>query len=170
MDGILANKWRCTEVCWSLSCSLKWTSFGTLIAGSNVNLLLWNCVAGNLQLSTQFQSKQKTDYCLQDWSCQFIILLLLQLFMLYVASVNFWFSCCCSTLSCMLLSRTRSTLLWISCTLLLILDVGLDLHAFCFLFVCLWAVHKIHFMHSVNTKIQEPKGWLLVLQTPARAA
>jgi hypothetical protein len=37
-----------------------------LIAGSNVKLLLWNCVAGNFQLSTQFQSKQKTDYRLHD--------------------------------------------------------------------------------------------------------
>jgi hypothetical protein len=95
--------------------------------------LLWNCVAGNFQLSTQFQSKQKTDYRLHDWSCQFIILLLLQLFMLYVATVNFWFSCCCSSLSCMLLSRTCDPLC-------------IGSHALCSLY---WMLHWI-FMPSAS--------------------
>lgn len=103
---------------------------------------MWNFCFGivllvifNYQHNSKANKRLITVYMIDhvNWSCQFIILLLLQLFMLYVATVNFWFSCCCSSLSCFLLSRTCDPLC-------------IGSHALCSLY---WMLHWI-FMPSAS--------------------
>jgi hypothetical protein len=96
----------------ALKCVGVWVAvWNGHLLGCWLQAQMWNFCFGIVLLVTfNYQHNSKASKRLITvYKIDPVNFLLLQLFMLYFASVNFWFSCCCSSLSCMLLSCTRWT-------------------------------------------------------------